>query len=203
MFFVSSLFSFRVVVVVVVVISFFSFFFYSSTYVYYLFIFIIVKNLWWKQCACGERSCDVTRSVRKSAARACFRTCVLYSWCRYTLLDVPTDGTDERIANGVRGRGSGYKAHLASQCVNLEPKKVQRNNITMDSEEETPYDDVDSGNESSGDDVDFAMDIESGNPRERAADIDDYPFGVLSTEEIVQHMVDSIKEVNTVVEVSL
>lgn len=70
----------------------------------------------------------------------------------------------------------------------------------MDSEEET-YDDVDSGNESSGDDVDFAMEIEVGNPRERATDVDDYPFEVLSTEEIVQHMVDSIKEVNTVVEV--
>lgn len=72
----------------------------------------------------------------------------------------------------------------------------------MDSEEETIYDDVDSGNESSGDDVDFAMEIEPGNPRERATDVDDYPFEVLSTEEIVQHMVDSIKEVNTVVEVS-
>lgn len=70
----------------------------------------------------------------------------------------------------------------------------------MDSEEET-YDDVDSGNESSGDDVDFAMEIEAGNLRERATDVDDYPFEVLSTEEIVQHMVDSIKEVNTVVEV--
>lgn len=73
----------------------------------------------------------------------------------------------------------------------------------MDSEEETLYDDVDSGNESSGDDVDFAMEIESANPRERATDVDEYPFEVLSTEEIVQHMVDSIKEVNTVVEVSL
>lgn len=71
----------------------------------------------------------------------------------------------------------------------------------MDSEEETLYDDVDSGNESSGDDVDFAMEIESGNPRERATDVDEYPFEVLSTEEIVQHMVDSIKEVNTVVEI--
>jgi len=71
----------------------------------------------------------------------------------------------------------------------------------MDSEEETLYDDVDSGNESSGDDVDFAMEIESGNPRERATDVDEYPFEVLSTEEIVQHMVDCIKEVNSVVEV--
>lgn len=71
----------------------------------------------------------------------------------------------------------------------------------MDSDEETLYDDVDSGNESSGDDVDFAMEVETNNPRERPADVDEYPFEVLSTEEIVQHMVDSIKDVNTVVEV--
>lgn len=70
----------------------------------------------------------------------------------------------------------------------------------MDSEEET-YD-VDSGNESSGDDnMEFAMEIEAASPRERASDVDDYPFEVLSTEEIVQHMVDSIKDVNTVVEI--
>lgn len=72
----------------------------------------------------------------------------------------------------------------------------------MDSEEETLYDDVDSGNESSGDDVDFVMDVDSNNTRERQTDVDEYPFEVLSTEEIVQHMVDSIREVNTVVEVS-
>lgn len=71
----------------------------------------------------------------------------------------------------------------------------------MDSEEEALYDDVDSGNESSGDDVDFAMEIEAGNPHECAADVDEYPYEVLSTEEIVQHMIDCIKEVNTVVEV--
>lgn len=72
----------------------------------------------------------------------------------------------------------------------------------MDSEEENCYDDNDSGNESSdGDDVDFAMEIESGSLREKANDSEEYPFEVLSTEEIVQHMVDCIKEVNTVVEV--
>ncbi|KAK6631581.1 carbonyl reductase (NADPH-dependent) ari1 [Polyplax serrata] len=71
----------------------------------------------------------------------------------------------------------------------------------MDPDVETLYDDVDSGNESSGDDVDFAMEVESNNPRERPTDVDDYPFEVLSTEEIVQHMVDSIKDVNTVVEI--
>lgn len=70
----------------------------------------------------------------------------------------------------------------------------------MDSEEET-YDDVDSGNESSGDDVAFAMEVEVSSHREKQTDCDDYPYEVLSTEEIVQHMVDSIKEVNSVVEV--
>lgn len=73
----------------------------------------------------------------------------------------------------------------------------------MDSEEDTPYDDIDSGNESSGDEVDFPMEVEANNPRERQIDVDEYPYEVLSTEEIVQHMVDSIKEVNNVVEVSL
>jgi ariadne-1 len=71
----------------------------------------------------------------------------------------------------------------------------------MDSEEETLYDDVDSGNESSGDDVEFAMEVETNNPRERQTEVDEYPFEVLSTEEIVQHMVDYIKEANTVVEI--
>lgn len=70
----------------------------------------------------------------------------------------------------------------------------------MDSDEET-YDDVDSGNESSGDDVDFAMEVEVPNPKEKQPDTDEYPYEVLSTEEIVQHMVDCIKEVNSVVEV--
>lgn len=72
----------------------------------------------------------------------------------------------------------------------------------MDSEDETK-DDVDSGNESSGDDVDFAMDVETHSTRERQTELEEYPYEVLSTEEIVQHMVDCIKEVNTVVEVSM
>lgn len=72
----------------------------------------------------------------------------------------------------------------------------------MDSEDDTK-DDVDSGNESSGDDVDFAMDVETHSTRERQTELEEYPYEVLSTEEIVQHMVDCIKEVNTVVEVSM
>lgn len=72
----------------------------------------------------------------------------------------------------------------------------------MDSEEETNYDDVDSGNESSGDDG-FPMDVDSNNAIERQPEIDDYPYEVLSTEEIVKHMIDCIKDVNTVVEVRI
>jgi ariadne-1 len=75
----------------------------------------------------------------------------------------------------------------------------------MDSDEETLYDDVDSGNESSGDDVGFPpMEVDPGNHhKDRPNETEEYPFEVLSTEEIVQHMVDCIKEVNTVVEVRI
>lgn len=61
----------------------------------------------------------------------------------------------------------------------------------MDSSEE--YDD--SGNESSGEDVEFAMERDERGPTERSED--EYPFTVLSTEDIVQHMVDCIREVRT------
>lgn len=72
----------------------------------------------------------------------------------------------------------------------------------MESDEDTfDNDNVDSGNVSSGDD-DFGMEVDAGQNKERAAEPEDYPFEVLTTEQIVQHMVDSIKEVNTVVEVS-
>lgn len=53
----------------------------------------------------------------------------------------------------------------------------------------------DSGNETSGDDVDFAIDGESSANRELQSYDDDYQYEVLSTEDIVQHMVDCIKEV--------
>ena len=70
----------------------------------------------------------------------------------------------------------------------------------MDSDEDT-FDNVDSGNVSSGDD-DFPMEVDMVCSKERQSEPEDYPFEVLTTEEIVQHMVDCIKEVNTVVEVS-
>lgn len=73
----------------------------------------------------------------------------------------------------------------------------------MDSDEDTfDNDNIDSGNVSSGDD-DFGMEVDVANHKERGqVEAEDYPFEVLTTEQIVQHMVDSIKEVNNVVEVS-
>lgn len=70
----------------------------------------------------------------------------------------------------------------------------------MDSDDDT-FDNVDSGNVSSGDD-DFPMEVDMNCAKERQSEPEDYPYEVLTTEEIVQHMVDCIKEVNTVVEVS-
>lgn len=70
----------------------------------------------------------------------------------------------------------------------------------MDSDEETNA--VDSGNESSGpDEIEFAMEIDVNSGKEHPAEVEEYPFEVLSTDEIVQHMSDSIKDVNLVVEV--
>ncbi|XP_055676844.1 E3 ubiquitin-protein ligase ariadne-1 [Lutzomyia longipalpis] len=71
----------------------------------------------------------------------------------------------------------------------------------MESDEESfDNDNVDSGNVSSGDD-DFAMEVDINSSKDRQAEQDDYPYEVLTTEEIVQHMVDCIRDVNTVVEI--
>lgn len=74
---------------------------------------------------------------------------------------------------------------------------VESDDDTFDNEN------VDSGNVSSdGDDCDdFAMEIESNISKERQSEPEEYPFEVLTTDQIVQHMVDSIREVNAVVEV--
>lgn len=72
----------------------------------------------------------------------------------------------------------------------------------MDSDDDTfDNENVDSGNVSSGDD-DFGMEVDLHNNKERQTELDDYIYEVLTTDQIVQHMVDSIKDVNTVVEVS-
>lgn len=73
--------------------------------------------------------------------------------------------------------------------------------VAMDSDEDA-LNDIDSGNESSGDDVDFAMEVDVRHEREKNQDGDDFPFEVLTTDNIVQHMIDCIKEVNTVLQVS-
>lgn len=72
----------------------------------------------------------------------------------------------------------------------------------MDSDDDT-FDNGDSGNVSSGDD-DFPIvdEVEMSCSKDRQSELDEYPYEGLTTEEIVQHMVDCIKEVNTVVEVS-
>jgi len=70
----------------------------------------------------------------------------------------------------------------------------------MDGEDDCLYD-IDSGNDSSNDEDDgFPMEPEPTSTKEKM-EIDDYPYEVLSTEQIVQHMIDSIKDVNTVVEI--
>lgn len=78
----------------------------------------------------------------------------------------------------------------------------QSGHFSMNSDDENPSDGVDSGNVSSGDDVEFTMEVENNTSLEKQNDIEDYPYEVLSTEQIVQHMVDSIKEVNSVIQVS-
>lgn len=55
-------------------------------------------------------------------------------------------------------------------------------------------------NDDDEDDDEFPMETEPISAREKM-DIEDFPYEVLTTEQIVQHMVDSIKEVNSVVEI--
>lgn len=70
----------------------------------------------------------------------------------------------------------------------------------MESEEDCLYE-VDSGNESSNDEDDgFPMEPEPSTAREKM-EIEDFPYEVLTTEQILQHMIDCIREVNSVVEI--
>ncbi|KAL7632109.1 UNVERIFIED_CONTAM: hypothetical protein RMT77_017581 [Armadillidium vulgare] len=78
----------------------------------------------------------------------------------------------------------------------------------MDSEEEYIYE-SDSGNESSENDgIGLEFDSDEGVGGAGGAigkykDLDEYPFEVLSTEEITKHMIDCIKEVNNVVNIPI
>lgn len=70
----------------------------------------------------------------------------------------------------------------------------------MDSDDEIG---IDSGNVSSDEDYDFMqVDEIQRSSGTGAQEPVEYPFEVLTTEEIVQHMLDCIAEVNNVVEVS-
>ena len=79
------------------------------------------------------------------------------------------------------------------------------------SDDEFFYDDSDSGNvspESDQDDDDDFIGVddvglgdEPSSSRSDARAEDDFPFEVLSTEKIVEHMVDCIKEVNNVIQI--
>lgn len=73
----------------------------------------------------------------------------------------------------------------------------------MDSDDDyDENDDNDSGNVSSGDD-DFAMDVvDIHASRDRQQETDEYPYEVLTTDEIVKHMSECIRKVNNVVQVS-
>ena len=72
----------------------------------------------------------------------------------------------------------------------------------MDSEEEFLYDD-ESENEMEDDDDEFGMEMEDPEPSstQNKRDVEDFSFEVLTAEQIVHHMVDTIKEVNAIVEV--
>lgn len=69
----------------------------------------------------------------------------------------------------------------------------------MNDEDEIMYDD--SGNETSGDDVDFAIEVDNTSSKDFPSFEDEYQYEVLSTDEIVKHMLDCIREVNTVVQI--
>lgn len=79
----------------------------------------------------------------------------------------------------------------------------------MDSEDELNdiiYNISDSGNETSDEEDDglsVALEVEpmGSNVKERMDIDDEFPFEVLTTEKIVEHMIDCIREVNTVVQV--
>jgi len=69
----------------------------------------------------------------------------------------------------------------------------------MEADEELLYE-TDSGNDSSNDEDDgFPMEPDPTSSAKEKMEVEDYPFEVLSTEQIVQHMIDNIRDVNTVV----
>lgn len=73
--------------------------------------------------------------------------------------------------------------------------------LKMDTGDDELYD-ADSGNESSAEDEDeLSISLEPESTSREKLETEEFHFDVLSTEQIVQHMVDCIREVNTVVQV--
>ncbi|GIY17508.1 e3 ubiquitin-protein ligase arih1 [Caerostris extrusa] len=71
----------------------------------------------------------------------------------------------------------------------------------MDTGDDELYDE-DSGNESSAEDEDeLSISLEPETSSREKLDTEEFHYEVLSTEQIVQHMVDCIREVNTVVQI--
>lgn len=71
----------------------------------------------------------------------------------------------------------------------------------MDTGDDELYD-ADSGNESSAEDEDeLSISLEPETSSREKLETEEFHYDVLSTEQIVQHMVDCIREVNTVVQV--
>lgn len=72
----------------------------------------------------------------------------------------------------------------------------------MDLQDEPFCDHEDFDSETSEDDIGFSIEVHDEKTHKKSTDIDDYPYEVLSTEDIVQHMADCIKKIKGVVEVS-
>ena len=76
----------------------------------------------------------------------------------------------------------------------------------MDSDQEYLYE-SDSGNESSENDVGLEFDSESeggsANAGGKFRDLDEYPYEVYNIEDLMKHMIECIKDVNNVVNVSI
>lgn len=90
-----------------------------------------------------------------------------------------------------------FYAYRSVSFLNTLPKVLR-----MDSEDDNMYN-SDSGNESSGEEDDglsIGLEPEPTAAKEKM-EIEDFPFEVLTTEDIVQHMINCISDVNNIVEI--
>lgn len=91
----------------------------------------------------------------------------------------------------VGGGGGGLESLSSTPSEARNSSRLSSGIISMDSDLEE-YED--SGNASSGEEVDFAMERDDRPGNARGSE-DEYPFTVLTTKDIVDHMVESIREV--------